>query len=334
MSAGHRMEAALEGVPFRVVDKNKRSRFQLCDLTKLMLIVTRRESFATPHGKGDEEACQDKVAALIKKHKQESAASRWASGVTEELTELSNLIEAYWQLKSQFEEKKQAASDEAKRKQKRLATAGGKAISKAALRLKRRKIAAATEGVRRTPPTSDKEEEKIDESSRRSTPRGREDYREMVGSEYSSGGEGYAVESEEHKHEHSLSDKELMLKRTLGTGRYRHHLHRYHHYELEKELALFLLLWNDAANLRFMPECICFLYHNMATKLEFLDTLPDVDEGFYLNEIVRPVYNVIAQMRLATAPKGQLRPAAWVRRAGSTRSYVPCLRRRAARRPS
>ncbi|ETP22370.1 hypothetical protein F441_04225 [Phytophthora nicotianae CJ01A1] len=218
MSAGHRMEAALEGVPFRVVDKNKRSRFQLCDLTKLMLIVTRRESFATPHGKGDEEACQDKVAALIKKHKQESAASRWASGVTEELTELSNLIEAYWQLKSQFEEKKQAASDEAKRKQKRLATAGGKAISKAALRLKRRKIAAATEGVRRTPPTSDKEEEKIDESSRRSTPRGREDYREMVGSEYSSGGEGYAVESEEHKHEHSLSDKELMLKRTLGTG--------------------------------------------------------------------------------------------------------------------
>ncbi|ETN13453.1 hypothetical protein PPTG_22363 [Phytophthora nicotianae INRA-310] len=102
MSAGHRMEAALEGVPFRVVDKNKR-------------------------------ACQDKVAALIKKHKQESAASRWASGVTEELTELSNLIEAYWQLKSQFEEKKQAASDEAKRKQKRLAAAGGKAISKAAL---------------------------------------------------------------------------------------------------------------------------------------------------------------------------------------------------------
>ncbi|ETP12065.1 hypothetical protein F441_12495 [Phytophthora nicotianae CJ01A1] len=74
---------------------------------------------------------------------------------------------------------------------------------------------------------------------------------------------------------------------------------------MEKELALFLLLWGEAGNLRFMPECICFLYYNMATKLEFLDTLPDVDEGFYLNEIVRPVYNVIAQMRLATAPKGQ-----------------------------
>ncbi|ETL97070.1 hypothetical protein L917_05575, partial [Phytophthora nicotianae] len=235
-------EAALEGVPFRVVDKNKRSRFQLCDLTKLMLIVTRRKSFAAPHGKGDEEwqavadelnavdttsfslrACRDKVAALIKKHKQESAASRRASGVAEEHTMLSDLIEAYWQLKYQFEEKKQAASDEAKRKQKRLATAGGSAMSKAALRyvrslvayevaqsilllrcayrLKRRKIAAAMEGVRRTPPTSDEDEEKNDEGSRRATPRDRGDYREMVGSDYSSGGEGYALEVEEHKHE-------------------------------------------------------------------------------------------------------------------------------------
>ncbi|KAG1709392.1 hypothetical protein DVH05_020047 [Phytophthora capsici] len=75
--------------------------------------------------------------------------------------------------------------------------------------------------------------------------------------------------------------------------------------KMEKELALFLLLWGEAGNLRFMPECICFLYHNMAAKMEFLDSLPDVNEGFYLNEIVRPVYHVIAQMRLATAPKGQ-----------------------------
>ncbi|KAL4118542.1 hypothetical protein PRIC2_010867 [Phytophthora ramorum] len=73
----------------------------------------------------------------------------------------------------------------------------------------------------------------------------------------------------------------------------------------EKELVLFLLLWGEAGNLRFMPECVCFLYHNMAKKLDFLDTLQDVDEGFYLNEIVRPVYGVIAKMRTATAPKGE-----------------------------
>ncbi|CAI5708036.1 unnamed protein product [Peronospora effusa] len=74
---------------------------------------------------------------------------------------------------------------------------------------------------------------------------------------------------------------------------------------MEKELALFLLLWGEAGNLRFMPECICFLYHKMAQKLDILDTLPNVEEGFYLNEIVRPVYYVIAKMGSAKAPKGK-----------------------------
>jgi hypothetical protein len=33
-----------------------------------------------------------------------------------------------------------------------------------------------------------------------------------------------------------------------------------------RELAytsLFLLIWGEAANLRFMPECLCFIYHNV-----------------------------------------------------------------------
>uniref|UniRef100_M4C336 1,3-beta-glucan synthase n=1 Tax=Hyaloperonospora arabidopsidis (strain Emoy2) TaxID=559515 RepID=M4C336_HYAAE len=77
---------------------------------------------------------------------------------------------------------------------------------------------------------------------------------------------------------------------------------------LETQLALFLLLWGEAGNLRFMPECICFLYHQMAAKLAFLETLPDVDDGFYLNEIVRPIYHVIATMRSATAADDARRP--------------------------
>ncbi|ETO81306.1 hypothetical protein F444_04334 [Phytophthora nicotianae P1976] len=267
MSAGHRMEAALEGVPFRVVDKNKRSRFQLCDLTKLMLIVTRRESFATPHGKGDEEACQDKVAALIKKHKQESAASRWASGVTEELTELSNLIEAYWQLKSQFEEKKQAASDEAKRKQKRLATAGGKAISKAALRQVLVTIIVKTAAVL------------VAKGS-------------VVSTTIS------IINTNTITTVTTYTDITATVSNTVGS-----------------DIAI-IYIDTIITNWRRSWRCSCCY-----------GTMPPTCASC-------PMYNVIAQMRLATAPKGQLRPAAWVRRAGSTRSYVPCLRRRAARRPS
>ncbi|CAH0520493.1 unnamed protein product [Peronospora belbahrii] len=76
-----------------------------------------------------------------------------------------------------------------------------------------------------------------------------------------------------------------------------------HTSRMEKELALFLLLWGEAGNLRFMPECICFLYHKMATKLEILETLPNVKEGFYLDEIIRPVYQVLATMASSSLKK-------------------------------
>lgn len=75
--------------------------------------------------------------------------------------------------------------------------------------------------------------------------------------------------------------------------------------KMERELALFLLLWGEAGNVRFMPECVCFLYHTMGSKLDFLDSLPTVDEGFYLTQIVRPIYSVISKMRTTVAPEGQ-----------------------------
>lgn len=29
--------------------------------------------------------------------------------------------------------------------------------------------------------------------------------------------------------------------------------------------ALYLLVWGEAANLRFMPECLCYIFHNVRT---------------------------------------------------------------------
>ncbi|TYZ65548.1 hypothetical protein PybrP1_007167 [[Pythium] brassicae (nom. inval.)] len=73
---------------------------------------------------------------------------------------------------------------------------------------------------------------------------------------------------------------------------------------MEKQLALFLLIWGEAGNLRFMPECVCFLYHCLANKLEELEYLPNVSEGFFLTRVARPVYDVIAVMRTAAAADG------------------------------
>jgi callose synthase len=30
--------------------------------------------------------------------------------------------------------------------------------------------------------------------------------------------------------------------------------------------SLFLLIWGEAANLRFMPECLCFIFHNVISS--------------------------------------------------------------------
>jgi len=32
-------------------------------------------------------------------------------------------------------------------------------------------------------------------------------------------------------------------------------------------MGLYLLIWGEAANLRFMPECLCYIYHHVSCDL-------------------------------------------------------------------
>ncbi|KAL7608015.1 hypothetical protein Lser_V15G11052 [Lactuca serriola] len=69
--------------------------------------------------------------------------------------------------------------------------------------------------------------------------------------------------------------------------------------------ALYLLIWGESANLRFMPECICYIFHHMAEELnkildEYIDentgrpVLPSIyGENSFLNRVVKPIYNII-----------------------------------------
>lgn len=34
-------------------------------------------------------------------------------------------------------------------------------------------------------------------------------------------------------------------------------------------MGLYLLIWGEAANLRFMPECLCYIYHHVCVKFFF-----------------------------------------------------------------
>ncbi|KAH6785388.1 hypothetical protein C2S51_037843 [Perilla frutescens var. frutescens] len=73
-------------------------------------------------------------------------------------------------------------------------------------------------------------------------------------------------------------------------------------------VALYCLIWGEAANLRFMPECLCYIFHHMAGELHgmltgavSLETGEVVkpaygggDESF-LRHVVSPIYEVIRE---------------------------------------
>ncbi|KAF7850539.1 hypothetical protein BT93_L5419 [Corymbia citriodora subsp. variegata] len=70
-------------------------------------------------------------------------------------------------------------------------------------------------------------------------------------------------------------------------------------------VSLYLLIWGEAANLRFMPECICYIFHNMAMELNkilegYIDentgqpVLPSFSgENAFLNTVVKPIYETV-----------------------------------------
>ncbi|KAL6964802.1 Callose synthase 2 [Sarracenia purpurea var. burkii] len=73
-------------------------------------------------------------------------------------------------------------------------------------------------------------------------------------------------------------------------------------------MGLYLLIWGEAANLRFMPECLCYIYHHMAFEMygmlagsvssmtgENIKPAYGGEEEAFLKKVVTPIYNTIAK---------------------------------------
>ncbi|KAF7112669.1 hypothetical protein RHSIM_RhsimUnG0205500 [Rhododendron simsii] len=73
-------------------------------------------------------------------------------------------------------------------------------------------------------------------------------------------------------------------------------------------LGLYLLIWGEASNLRFMPECLCYIFHHMAYELHGMligavsmttgeKVMPAYGGGSesFLNNVVTPIYKVILE---------------------------------------
>ncbi|KAJ8504487.1 hypothetical protein OPV22_005373 [Ensete ventricosum] len=88
-------------------------------------------------------------------------------------------------------------------------------------------------------------------------------------------------------------------------------------------MGLFLLIWGEAANVRFMPECLSYIFHNMAYELQGLLTgnvsivtgeniRPSYggDDEAFLKKVISPIYHVI-EKEAKKSSNGKAPHSAW-----------------------
>lgn len=81
-----------------------------------------------------------------------------------------------------------------------------------------------------------------------------------------------------------------------ATTRWRTAMNNMSQYDRLRQVALFLLCWGEAAQVRFMPECLCFIFKcadDYYRSPECQNRMDAVPEGLYLRAVVKPLYNFL-----------------------------------------
>ncbi|KAG0213404.1 1,3-beta-D-glucan synthase [Mortierella sp. NVP41] len=68
------------------------------------------------------------------------------------------------------------------------------------------------------------------------------------------------------------------------------------HFDRARQVALYLLLWGEASQIRFLPECLCFIYkcaEDYYLSPECQRMVKPVPEGQYLRTVILPLYRFI-----------------------------------------
>ncbi|ODV95939.1 hypothetical protein PACTADRAFT_75139 [Pachysolen tannophilus NRRL Y-2460] len=68
--------------------------------------------------------------------------------------------------------------------------------------------------------------------------------------------------------------------------------------ELVYQIALYLLIWGEANQIRFVPECLCFIYkcasdYIFSVPIEEISKQAPLQENDYLDRVITPLYNYI-----------------------------------------
>ncbi|XP_024538919.1 callose synthase 12 [Selaginella moellendorffii] len=87
-------------------------------------------------------------------------------------------------------------------------------------------------------------------------------------------------------------------------------------------ISLYFLVWGEAANLRFMPECLAFIFHNMVDELnqileDYIDEMSAMPvrpvshgENGYLKNVITPLYAIVKE-EAAASKDGKAPHSAW-----------------------
>ncbi|ESK93794.1 1,3-beta-glucansynthase [Moniliophthora roreri MCA 2997] len=76
-------------------------------------------------------------------------------------------------------------------------------------------------------------------------------------------------------------------------NRWRNAMNNMSQYDRLRQVALYLLCWGEAGNVRFVPECLCFIFKcadDYYRSPECQNRVEPIPEGMYLNTIVKPIY--------------------------------------------
>ncbi|KAL8142008.1 hypothetical protein V2J09_015040 [Rumex salicifolius] len=85
-------------------------------------------------------------------------------------------------------------------------------------------------------------------------------------------------------------------------------------------VSLYFLIWGEAANVRFLPECLCYIFHHMAKEL---DAILDHGQAYqseylkteqgtvsFLEVVIRPIYKTMAE-EASRNDNGKASHSAW-----------------------
>lgn len=84
-------------------------------------------------------------------------------------------------------------------------------------------------------------------------------------------------------------------------------------------LSLYFLIWGEAANIRFLPECLCYIFHHMGRELDEIlrqqiarpaNSCLSENGVSFLHQVVLPLYEVVAA-EAANNDNGRAPHSAW-----------------------